>query len=198
MVFRDVLEKENLLWKFVTYETIPLYQQGVQELQDIGFEILGITTDGRRGIFKAFGDIPVQMCHFHQKQIVRKYLTKNPKLEASIELKEIVSLLTHTDEQSFSGLLSEWHSKWRGFLNEKTFNHETGRNQYTHRRVRSAYNSLKAHLPYLYVYLRHLDKGMPNTTNSLDGTFSHLKCKLIAHRGLKTDRKIRLINQLLN
>jgi len=29
------------------------------------------------------------MCVFHQKQIMRKYITKNPKLEANKELKDI-------------------------------------------------------------------------------------------------------------
>jgi hypothetical protein len=29
------------------------------------------------------------MCIFHQKQIIQRYITKNPKLEANKELKEI-------------------------------------------------------------------------------------------------------------
>lgn len=198
MVFRDVLQRENVLWKYVTYETIALYQEGINELLNLGFSVMGITVDGRRGIFNAFKDIPVQMCHFHQKQIIRRYVTRNPRLEAGIELKEIVELLTITDSKSFAGLLKKWHDKWKGFLNETILNVETGKRQYTHRRLRSAYNSLKANLPYLYVYLKNLEKGMPNTTNSLDGTFSHLRDKIRAHRGLKEDRKIRLINSLLN
>jgi hypothetical protein len=32
---------------------------------------------------------PVQMCIFHQKAILRRYLTKNPLLEANKELKEL-------------------------------------------------------------------------------------------------------------
>ena len=38
---------------------------------------------------------------------------------------------------------------------------------------------------------------MPNTSNSLDGTFSHLKDKVRIHRGLKMDRKKKLIEELL-
>jgi hypothetical protein len=30
------------------------------------------------------------MCHFHQAAIVRRYLTKKPKLQASSELMDIV------------------------------------------------------------------------------------------------------------
>ena len=88
MVFRDWLEKKNLYWKFVKYETVQEYQLGIEHLVGLGFEILGIVVDGRRGLFKAFGNVPVQMCHFHQKQIVTKYLTRNPRIEAGQELKE--------------------------------------------------------------------------------------------------------------
>ena len=43
------------------------------------FALHSITCDGRRGLLGGFGDIPTQMCHFHQIAIVRRYLTKNPK-----------------------------------------------------------------------------------------------------------------------
>lgn len=198
MVFRDVIEKENVLWKYVKYETIAHYQEGISVLKDKDFNILGITADGRRGIFKAFEGTPVQMCHFHQKQIVRRYITSNPNLEASIELKEIVGRLTKTDKESFEGWLDGWFSKWRNFLNEKTVNLETGQKFFTHRRLRSAYNSLKSNLPHLYTYLKYLDLGMPNTTNSLDGFFCHLKSKVNIHRGLRIDRKKKIIEELLS
>jgi len=197
MVFRDVYEKENLLWKFVNYETIALYQRGVSELEDRGFKVLGITVDGRRGIFKAFGDIPVQMCQFHQKQIIKRYLSLNPVLKAGIELKELADILTMTDEPSFEHWLGQWFLKWRDFLNEKTENPFTGKRQFTHRRLRSAYNSLKSNLPHLFTYQKYFKEGMPNTTNSLDGTFSHVKAKVNIHRGLKLHRKTKLIQELL-
>ncbi|MBI2465316.1 hypothetical protein HYV64_04190, partial [Candidatus Shapirobacteria bacterium] len=36
-----------------------------------------------------------------------------------------------------------------------------------------------------------------NTNNSLEGSFAHLKDKVRLHRGLKTKRKMKLINQIL-
>jgi len=197
MVFRDVYRKENLLWKFVSYETIALYQEGVEELKIQGFEILGIVADGRRGIFKAFPGIPVQMCQFHQKQIVRRYLSSDPILPAGQELTELTKLLCQTDKASFEHWLDNWFLKWRKFLNEKTENPFTGRKQFTHRRLRSAYNSLKSNLGYLFTYEEYFNLKMPNTSNSLDGTFSHLKDKVRIHRGLKLDRKKKLIEELL-
>ncbi len=41
------------------------------------------------------------MCHFHQKQIIQRYLTCNPKLEAGIQLKQISDTLTLTNEKEF-------------------------------------------------------------------------------------------------
>ena len=40
------------------------------------------------------------MCHFHMKQIVQRYITMRPKLEASIDLKVIMSSLTRTNEKT--------------------------------------------------------------------------------------------------
>ena len=37
----------------------------------------------------------------------------------------------------------------------------------------------------------------PNTNNSLEGSFAHLKDKVRLHRGLKLNRKLKLINQIL-
>ena len=118
MVFRDYLKKENLYWKFLKYETVEEYKLGIYHLKDLGFNIKAIVCDGRRGIFQAFESISVQMCQFHQIMIVRKYLTKNPKLEAVIQLLNISRKLTKTDEASFMGMIVKWENKWGEFLKE--------------------------------------------------------------------------------
>jgi len=82
-------------------------------------------------------------------------------------------------------------------LYEKTKNPVTGKKQFTHQRLRSAYISLKSNLEHLFTYEECFDLKMPNTSNSLDGTFSHLKDKVRIHRGLKLDRKKKLIEELL-
>lgn len=50
-----------------------------------GFIIQDVTIDGKIVVAKAFGDIPVLMCQFHQIAIIKRYLTSRPKLEASID-----------------------------------------------------------------------------------------------------------------
>jgi hypothetical protein len=37
------------------------------------------------------------MCQFHQSAIIKRYLTKKPKLKASQELMQVVEMMTITD-----------------------------------------------------------------------------------------------------
>lgn len=144
-----------------------------------------------------FPACPVQHCQFHQKQTVQKYISKNPKLPASKELQFIVKKLTKSTEKEFENLLFTWHKKWNNFLKEKSINLETGRKRYTHTRLRSAYFSLKRNSPYLFTYLKFPELKIPNTTNSIDGSFSHWKNKVKLHRGLRPDRRKKMIDYLL-
>ena len=93
MLFKDALTKENLLKYYVKNETNALYVQGINELKSLGFEVIGIVCDGRKGLIQSFENIPVQMCQFHQSAIIRRYLTKKPKLKAAQELMEVVDLM---------------------------------------------------------------------------------------------------------
>lgn len=197
MLFKDALTKENLLKYFVKTETNALYIKGVEELKAAGFVIQGIVCDGRQGLFKSFREIPVQMCQFHQAAIMRKYLTKKPKLTASIELKGVADLLTRTDKESFQGALNSWFNKWEFFLNERTINSETGKSYYTHKRLRSAYRSLKTNLPWLFTWYDNIELNIPNTTNAIDGHFADLKNKMRNHNGLSVNRRKKFIEGFL-
>lgn len=196
-VFREPNLKKNVWWKFTDCERMRIYEQGKIHLEKNGFTIKAVVLDGRRGVRDVFRDKPAQMCHFHQKQIVRRYLTDSPKLEASIELKNIMATLSKTDEWVFTNELNTWYKKWEIFLKEKTINPETDRWCYTHKKVRSAYRSLKTNLPYLFTYQKYPELKIPNTTNSLDGFFNSLKSKLNVHRGLGAKRVKKVIIELL-
>jgi len=79
-----------LIWKHIQSERIKDYKYLLSELIDLGYTINSITIDGKRGLYKAFEDYPVQMCHFHQKRIIQRYITKHPKLQASKDLQKIL------------------------------------------------------------------------------------------------------------
>ncbi|PIX94538.1 MAG: hypothetical protein COZ25_05035 [Ignavibacteria bacterium CG_4_10_14_3_um_filter_37_18] len=196
MVWRSPELKKNLHAKVIVSETIEEYQSGLKHLLDQGWIIKAIISDGR-GLGHDFFGIPVQMCHFHQIKIITKYLTKNPILTPNVELRRLALKLSKTDKESFTGWLYLWYKKHQDFLKEKTFNPETGRNYFTHRRTRSAYFSLKRNLDYLFTFYDHPELNIPNTNNSMEGTFSYIKKKVNIHNGLRRDRKIKLIFYLL-
>jgi hypothetical protein len=198
IVFRALEIKKNVYVRSLMFETIAEYQKGRMKVQKLCFTIKAIVLDGRPGVRNLFNDVPVQMCHFHQKQIIQRYLTLRPKLPASIELKAIADTLVSATEEEFSTKLFAWHDKWNSFLKERTTDPITGRWHYTHKRTRAAFKSLKNNLLYLFTYLKYPELNIPNTTNSLDGSFSFLKEKVSIHRGLKDNSRDKIIEYLLN
>jgi len=194
MVFKNSLDGVILYKQYVRYETNALYLSGISEISRRGINIQGIVCDGRRGLFEQFGDIPVQMCQFHQIQIVQRYLTRKPKSQAAMELKKLALQLTKLTREKFNTGLNNWHLHWSNYLNERSQSPSTGKTYYTHKRLRSAYLSLKRHLPHLFVFEEHEELMMPNTTNALDGQFADLKNKLRNHNGLSKERKIKFID----
>jgi len=197
VVMRDPHRKENLYWEEIITESPSVYQTGISFLRRYGFAIHALVIDGRKGVKEAFPSIPIQMCQFHQVRIVTRYLTMRPKLEAGQELRTIALLLSESTEEKFTTLLGAWYLKWGGFLKEKTINPETKRWQYTHRRLRSAYFSLRRNLPHLFTYEKYPVLDIPKTTNGLEGVFSHTKTAMRIHRGLTQKRKRKLIDFLL-
>lgn len=197
MLFKDSLTKENLLKYYVKNETNTLYVKGINELKSLGFGIIGIVCDGRKGLIQSFDSIPVQMCQFHQSAIIRRYLTKRPKLKAAQELMEVVDLMKQTDKESFVGALQQWIEKWQDFLNERTINPITNKSFYTHKRLRSAYRSLSNNLSWLFTWYDYIELNIPNTTNAIDGHFADLKNKLRNHNGLSMKRKKKFIDGFL-
>jgi len=197
IVFRDFYGKENLWWKFVWEERSYDYQEGKEFLEEKGYIILSVTVDGLPGLPSIFNDIPVQFCHFHQTQIVRRYVTKNPKLIQGHELLNLVKVLTFTDEYIFSHRLQLFIDRHKYFLNEKTIDPLTGKSFFTHPRLRSAVHSLIRNLPNLFTFQKHLNLKIPTTTNALESHFSHLKDIVRIHRGLSIPMKQKVIRAIL-
>ncbi len=196
VVIKDVRTGKVLWRKFIhKKETLADYVEGVAWLEAHRFTIDGIVCDGLRGILQAFSRYRVQLCQFHQVKIVKKYLTSRPKLPASKELLELTKLMVHTDKESFIGGFEEWNRRWEGFLNERNYSLATGSSQYVHKRLRSAYLSLKRNMPWLWTWYDHIEAGIPNTNNALEGMFTDLKAKLRNHNGLVPARREKFIDE---
>lgn len=189
--------KQNLYWREITTENKAVYEEVRRYLEANGFYIQAVVLDAKHGIKEVFSDLVVQICHYHQQQIVGRYLTTKPKTEAGVELKLISDTLTRIDERLFGELLRNWHEKWGLFLKERSYQPDGKHWWYTHKRIRAAYRSLNTNLPYLFSFQRHPELNIPNTNNSLEGYFSRLKQLLNNHHGLKRWRRYRLIERIL-
>lgn len=195
MVFKDSLTGQILFKQYVRQETNILYLNGIKEIAKRGIKVQSIICDGRKGLFQLFeNDIPIQMCNFHQVAIVRRYLTKKPKMQASKDLWSHTLLLVHMDKESFEGGLQTWYLKWESFLNERKID-EKGKRRFVHKKLRSAYRSLKTNLPWLFTWYDYMALKIPNTTNAIDGHFADLKNKLRNHNGLSEARRKKFIDE---
>jgi len=196
LVIRDPSAGENVYCRKVFSETTSDYQTARRELEKESFVFSAFVGDGRVATPWVFGDIPVQMCHFHQEQIIIKYTTQKPELPAGVQLLALAKTLAHTNKSTFIKEFEAWCARWKDFLNERSVD-ERGRRQFTHRRLRSARSSLRVHLPYLFTFEDYPELNIPNTTNSLDGSFKKVKTAISVHSGLTNERKLKLVMSLV-
>lgn len=147
MIIKDAFWNKVLWYRFVRNETVVDYKEGVEWLRNNKFKIYGIVCDGMRGLFKEFQYYRIQMCQFHMIMIVKRYLTASPDLLASQELLCIVKKIAKQDKETFITLLDQWSLKWELFIKERTCDKTTGKTHYTHKNLRSAYNSLRYYQP---------------------------------------------------
>jgi len=194
ILFRDADRKENLWWKYVSHETALDYDEGKKAIESLGYSIISVTADGFLGLPRVFERVPFQMCQFHMKQIVVRNVTLRPKTEAGQVLLALVKTLTQTTPEVFLRRLQDFQVKYISFLSEKT-THPDGSKSWTHEGVRTAYTSLVHWKEHLFTYQNHT--GMPNTTNTCDGHFSHIKDIVRIHRGLCKAFKQKVLDAIL-
>ncbi|MDR2885704.1 MAG: hypothetical protein LBU95_02855 [Rikenellaceae bacterium] len=196
VAIKDSLTAKVLWRKFIRKkETLSDYTEGIRWLEEHDFKIEGVVCDGLRGIFQSLSKYRIQMCQFHQVKIVKKYLTSRPELAASRELLALAKFMVHTDKESFVGAFGEWCDRWYEFLKERSRDPATGKSRYVHKRLRSAYLSLKRNMPWLWTWYDHIEVGIPNTNNGLEGMFTDLKTKLRNHAGLSKPQREKFIDE---
>ncbi len=188
MLAIDAETGEVLYLAFIRHETTRNFVDAITAIVSAGYRIDGIIIDGKTDLFSALSYYPLQMCQFHMIQIVRRYLTKNPKLIASKELMRLCRSMVTMRGTDFAMAYEGWKTRWRDFLNRRT-THKDGRSYYLHRRLRTLVHSIDFYLPYLFTFQRPDCKGMPNTNNKIEGTFTDLKTNLNNHCGLTKEHR---------
>ena len=178
--------------EFIKSETNMDYTNAIHSLEERGYVIKGLIIDGKQSLFGMFSDYKIQMCQFHMKQIIKRYLTQNPRLKAARALKELVASLTSSNGEKFKAEYQLWKERWSNTLSKRSLL-KSGKSQYTHKRLRSAMHSLDFYMPYLFTYQDSECKGMPNTNNKIEGTFTDLKKNLNNHSGMSIENRKRFI-----
>jgi len=191
--------KNIIYYREIKTEGVKVFKECLAHLQNnLHYRFQSFILDGKRGfinnIKKLYPGRPIQMCHFHQKMIVRRYITDNPKTQCGQELKGLVDHLSIIEPQEFIDKFFALKEKYNFFLRQKN---EKNINRFKHQAIRSAFASINYHLEYLFTYKEHPNLQIPNTTNDLEGKFAHLKERIKIHRGMTKNRKKKAVEFLL-
>jgi hypothetical protein len=190
VLYRDNTIKFTQLYRLTDGEHYSEIKEDLLNLLKLGVQIESVTSDGHKSILKAvkeaLPDAVLQRCLVHIQRDCRIWLTKHPKSFAGYDLKQITSKM-HTIKNHFQlGIwlldLHNWHQKYKGYINEKSYNLETDRYWYTHKMVRRSFMTIKRALPNMFHYLNN--PKIPKSSNSIESFFGHMKGHLNVHRGL--------------
>lgn len=191
----DSASGRPLYLAFIHHERVSDYLEAISSIEKRGYTINGIILDGLRSLFTELdGRYNLQMCQFHMMQIIRRYLTLKPKLLAARELSALIRGAVNYKKDDFERQYAAWKNKWEKILNRRSTSSVTGRQHYTHRKLRTAMHGVDFFLPYLFTYQQHKCAGMPNTNNKIEGTFTDLKNNLNNHSGMVNESRKRFIS----
>jgi len=199
VAYQDDLDGYTQLIRFSDGEHFEEIREDLNNLIQLGVQLESITTDGHKSILKAIKkslpDITVQRCLVHIQRMCLLWLTRYPKHVAGQELRSLVLMIlkikTGNDRLYWISQLEQWYQTHKSYINEKTYNPQTGKYWYTHKLLRRSYQTIKRALPNMFHYIQN--PAIPSTTNGIEGYFSHLKNHLDLHRGLTLKNRINFI-----
>lgn len=195
ILYRDNTIKFTQLYRLTDGEWYEEMKEDLENLLELGVQIESITCDGHKALLKAIRKVckhvTVQRCIVHVQRMCRIWLTMNPRSIEGIELRTIVNQLHKIENKEQWGYwvvsLYNWHEKHKEYLNEKSYNPETGRYWYTHKMLRRSFVVIKKALPDMFHYLDNAK--IPKSTNGLESFFGHLKSHVTLHRGLSKEHR---------
>jgi len=203
ILYRDNTIKFTQLYRLTDGEWFEELAEDLSNLLLLGVQIESITCDGHKALLKAIKhvcpDVTLQRCLIHIQRMCRIWLSGNPKNEAGIELRKIISkvhLIKSTLERDYWIVsLVKWHETHKEYINQKSVNPLTGRYWYTHKMVRRSFMVIRKALPDMFRYLDN--NRIPNSTNGIESFFGHLKGHLNIHRGLSNKHRRQYIQWYL-
>lgn len=193
ILYRDNNIKATQIYRLSDGEWFEEIREDLQNLLELGIQIQSVTCDGLSNIIKAVRKTTpntiVQRCVVHIQREVLTWLTRSPKSQAGIELRQIVRKLHLIKNREDWGYwivsLVKWYDIHKDYVNEKTYYPDTKRYWFTHKNVRRSFIHIKRALPDMFHYLDNPD--IPKSTNGLESFFGHLKQNISLHRGLSKE-----------
>lgn len=199
VAYQDDYDGYTQLIRFTDGEHFEEIKEDLENLILLGVKLESITSDGHKSILKAIKkavpDVLSQRCLVHIQRMCLLWLTKYPIHISGQELRKLVlyilKIKTNNDKLFWKKEFDAWYIRHKEYLNEKSYNQETNRYWYKHKLLRRSYQTIKRALPNMFHYLEN--SKIPNTTNGIEGYFSHLKNHLNLHRGLTTKNRMNFI-----
>ena len=191
------------LYRHTDQEKFKQIKEDLQNLLKLGVDVYSVTCDGHKAILKAVSKVYphaiIQRCIVHIKRQARHYLSEKPQLPQAISLlrisRQITSIKSHQQCNEWLLQMKTWNDLHNNFVNELSFNPQTGRYWYKHKNLHAAYQLIINAIPNMFHYLD--DPQIPYSTNRLENYFAHLKEKLTLHRGLRIESKRNFIKWYL-
>ena len=194
----DAITGDILASKHILQETKEDYNMLIYHLSHFGYSRpLFAVIDGRNGVIptleKYYYNLPVQLCQAHKIATIDRYLLKYPRIIDFYKvLKEIAHGMVHTDKATFLWQLQTFREKYDDDFRKQEINIKTMKDRYIHPRLKLAYNSLMRNIEQLFIcldFIQTIKRDHPNfknpiinTSNRIEGVFSHLKPKVKIHR----------------
>lgn len=194
IVYRAENLKRTIFYRFTTHEDDDEIASDLLNIRDLGYVVVGITTDGGDNIIRAvqyvFPNVPRQRCVVHVQRECLTSITQHPRSAEAKLFRNLVQQLsivdTNNDKLWWLSQYSRWTEDYLEYVFQKGIISYSKQEYYTHNDLRKAYIHLKRALPNLFTYIDH--PGVPKTTNALEAFFGHIKDQIRQHRGLAEAR----------
>lgn len=194
IVYRAENLKRTIFYRFTSHEDDDEIASDLLNIRDLGYDVIGITTDGGDNIIRAvqyvFPDVPRQRCVVHVQRECLALITQRPRYPEARLFRNLIQNLsivhTKNDKLWWLSMYARWVEDNEEYVFQKAIVSYSHQEYYLHNDLRKAYIHLKRAIPNLFTYIDH--PGVPKTTNALEAFFGHIKDQIRSHRGLAESR----------
>ena len=194
ILYRAENLKRTIFYRFTTHEDQNEIAADLLSIRDLGYDVIGVTTDGGDNIIRAveyvFPDVPRQRCVVHVQRDCLTSITQRPRSTEAKLFRNLVQDLsicrTVNDKLWWLNMYHNWEDDYKEFVFQKAVISYSHQEYYVHNDLRKAYIHLKRAIPNLFTYIDY--PGVPKTTNALEAFFGHIKDQIRLHRGLAESR----------